>query len=463
VSRPQSASEPLARPAPQSLSNTASSTTASFAAAQLSRRSLLRGTLGAAALLGLPGVLAACGSGSSGGAAAGSPASGTVTLGSNQSDAVPKKAFEGIVSAYQAQSGGVTVATNVVDHNTFQENINNYLQGQPDDVFTWFSGFRMRFFADQGLAGDLSDVWAKISGMTDPLKAASTSTDGKQYFVPFTTYPWAVFYRPSVFAAKGYQVPKTLAEFYTLTAQMKKDSLIPLAFADKDGWPAMGTFDQLNLRINGFDYHVSLMAGKEAWNGTKVKNVFDAWRKLLEVSQPDSLGRTWQESAQAVQRKEAAMLVQGMFMGQQFTAGPDREDLDFFAFPEVDTNIGTDAIEAPIDGFMMSKRPKNEAGAKSFLTYLSTAAAQGVSVKADPTVIATSTQADTTGYTTLQKKAVGFISGAKNISQFMDRDTRPDFASTVMIPAIQTFIGKPNDVDGLVNSIESQKKTIFAS
>jgi len=266
-----------------------------------------------------------------------------------------------------------------------------------------------------------------------------------------------------VFAAKGYQVPKTLAEFYTLTAQMKKDSLIPLAFADKDGWPAMGTFDQLNLRINGFDYHVSLMAGKEAWNGTKVKNVFDAWRKLLEVSQPDSLGRTWQESAQAVQRKEAAMLVQGMFMGQQFTAGPDREDLDFFAFPEVDTNIGTDAIEAPIDGFMMSKRPKNEAGAKNFLTYLSTAAAQGVSVKADPTVIATSTQADTTGYTTLQKKAVGFISGAKNISQFMDRDTRPDFASTVMIPAIQTFIGKPNDVDGLVNSIESQKKTIFAS
>ena len=434
----------------------------SFASNTVARRSLLKGTMSVAALASL----AACSSSSpssSSGSSAGAAASGKVTLGSNQSDAVPKKAFEQIVSAYQAQNSKVTVATNVVDHNSFQENINNYLQGSPDDVFTWFAGYRMRFFAAQGLVGDISDVWPKITGMSDSLKAASTGDDKKQYFIPFTTYPWAVFYRPSVFTAKGYQVPKTMDEFYTLAAQIKKDGMVPLAFADKDGWPAMGTFDQLNLRINGYDFHVRLLAGKESWTNKKVKDVFDAWRKLLEVSQPDSLGRTWQESAQSVQKKESAMLVQGMFMGQQFTAGPDREDLDFFAFPEIDKNIGSDAIEAPIDGFMMAKSPKNPAAAKDFLTYLSTAAAQEVSVKADTTVIATNSKADTSGYTALQKKAVEFIAGAKNISQFLDRDTRPDFASTVMIPAIQTFIGKPNDVDGLVNSIESQKKSIFTS
>lgn len=32
-----------------------------------------------------------------------------------------------------------------------------------------------------------------------------------------------------------------------------------------------------------------------------------------------------------------------------------------------------------------------------------------------------------------------------------------------MIPAIQKFISNPNDVDGLVNDIERQKKTIFAA
>ena len=426
----------------------------------ISRRMLFQGTMSAAALA----ALAACSSGSSSSAtaSAGTAASGNVTFGSNQSDAVPKAAYAEIIKAYQAQSK-VTVAINTVDHNSFQENINNYLQGSPDDVFSWFAGYRMRFFADQGLVGDVSDVWKNVTGMSDGLKAASTADDGKQYFVPFTTYPWAVFYRPSIFKAKGYTAPKTMDDFYTLAAQIKKDGMVALAFADKDGWPAMGTFDQLNLRINGYDFHVSLMAGKEAWTDPKVKNVFSAWAKLLEVSQPDSLGRTWQESAQSVQKNEAAMLVQGMFMGQQFTAGPDRDDLDFFAFPEIDSNIGTDAIEAPIDGFMMAKSPKNAAAAKDLLAYLSTAAAQGVSVKADPTVIATNSKADTSGYTALQKKAVEFIAGAKHISQFLDRDTRPDFASTVMIPAIQTFIGNPSDIDSLLKSIESQKKSIFTS
>lgn len=148
----------------------------------------------------------------------------------------------------------------------------------------------MKFFAAQGLVGDISDVWQNVNGMPDAIKTASTGDDGKQYFIPFTNYPWAIYYRPSVFQAKGYQVPKTLDELVTLSTQMQKDGLTPLAFADKDGWPAMGTFDQLNLRINGYDFHVSLMAGKEAWDSDKVKKVFDTWNRLLPFHQPDSLG-----------------------------------------------------------------------------------------------------------------------------------------------------------------------------
>ena len=301
----------------------------------------------------------------------------------------------------------------------------------------------MKFFASQGLVGDISDVWQNLTGMPDAIKAASTGDDGKQYFVPLDNYPWAVFYRPSVFQAKGYQPPKTLDDLVTLSTQMQKDGLVPIAFADKDGWPAMGTFDQLNLRINGYDFHVSLMAGKEAWDSDKVKKVFDTWNRLLPFHQTNSLGRTWQEAAQSLQQKKAGMYVLGQFVGEQFTKGADQDDLDFFPFPEVDSTVGTSAVEAPIDGFMMAANPKNEAAAKKFLGYLGTPAAEGTYVKTDPTVIAVNTGADTSGYTNLQKKAVQYVSGAKQISQFLDRDTRPDFASTVMIPALQQFIKSP--------------------
>ena len=68
-----------------------------------------------------------------------------------------------------------------------------------------------------GLATDISDVWGKIGGnFSDALKNASTGLDGKQYFVPFYYYPWALFYRKSVFEEKGYEVPTTLDELKAL-------------------------------------------------------------------------------------------------------------------------------------------------------------------------------------------------------------------------------------------------------
>ena len=45
---------------------------------------------------------------------------------------------------------------------------------------------------------------------------------------------------------------------------MQTDGITPIAFGDKDGWPAQGTFDILNLRLNGYDFHVGLMAGKRS-------------------------------------------------------------------------------------------------------------------------------------------------------------------------------------------------------
>jgi len=425
----------------------------------LSRRTLMRGTALGAGALALPAALAACGDDKGSGSDSGSK---EVTFGSNYSDTVPKGAMESVLKGYESKSSK-TVKINTVDHNTFQENINRYLQGTPDDVFTWFAGYRMQFFASQGLAADISDVWSAVgSGFTDALKKASTGEDGKQYFVPFYYYPWAVFYRKSVFQQRGYTPPKTLDEFKALCEKMKADGLNPVAFADKDGWPAMGTFDYLNMRINGYDFHVRLMAGKESWTSGQVKQVFDTWRGLLPYHQPGANGRTWQEAAQSLVAKQSGMYLLGAFVGEQFTDA-DRADLDFFAFPEINPQYKQDAVEAPIDGFMVSKKAKNTSGAKDLMKYLATPDAELLFLKSSPNNVATHKDADTSSYTPLQKKSAELVGGAKQVSQFLDRDTRPDFASTVMIPSLQSFINNPNDVDGLVKSIEDQKKTIFTS
>ena len=423
-----------------------------------SRRSLLRGVGGAALLAGagIP-LLSACGSSSSG------SDSKTVSLGSNASDAVPKKAFAEIYAAFKKQSG-ITVNVNTKDHNTFQEQINSYLQGTPDDVFNWFAGYRMQFFAAKKLASPIDDVWQKIGGnFPDAMKQLSKGEDGKYYFVPLYTYPWALFYRKSVFKQHGYSVPTTWDQLVALCKKMKQDGLVPIAFGDKDAWPAMGTFDQINFRLNGYDFHKSLMAGKESWTDAKVKAVFDHWAELLPYHQDGFMGRTWQDAAQTLVSKKAGMYLLGSFVAQQFTNKADLDDLDFFAFPEINPQFGQDTVEAPTDGFMVSKAPKNKAGVTKLMEYLGTPEAEQIYLKADSSVVAASSKADTSSYTPLQKKAYDMISNAKSLTQFMDRDSRPDFTSTVMQPGLQKFLQNPKGVDSLLSSIERQKKTIFAS
>lgn len=101
----------------------------------------------------------------------------TVTVGSNASNAVPKKAYGDVYAAFTKQSG-IKVAINTKDHNTFQEQINSYLQGTPDDVFQWFAGYRMQFFAAKGLATPIDDVWKTIGGNFPPAMHDLSSPPG---------------------------------------------------------------------------------------------------------------------------------------------------------------------------------------------------------------------------------------------------------------------------------------------
>ena len=388
---------------------------------------------------------------------------GTVSFGSNASDPVPKAAYANIFKAFTKKTG-TKVSVNTVDHNTFQQQINTYLQGRPQDVFTWFAGYRMQFFAQKGLLTPIDDVWQTLKPNFSPgMRAASRGLDGHYYFVPIYNYPWAVFYRKSVWAQHGYTIPKTWDQLLALAQKMKSDGLTPIAFTDKDGWPAMGTFDILNMRINGYPFHIRLMAGKESWNSAQVQNVFNHWKQLLPFYSDGALGLTWQEGAQQLIGKQAGMYLLGSFVGQQATNAADHADLDFFPYPAINPAHGQDSIDAPIDGFLMSKKAKNTAGAKQLLSYLGTAQAENIYLKTDPNDVGANRQASKARYNVLQKKAALLIAGTPNIAQYMDRDTRPDFASTVMIPALQQFLNNPGDVTGLTKSIEQQKKSIFGS
>ncbi|MGV8895309.1 MAG: ABC transporter substrate-binding protein [Rhodoglobus sp.] len=424
-----------------------------LAETQVSRRVLMGGALSAAAIT----ALAACSP--TGGSTGGGAASTSATFGSGSSDDVPKRAYAAMVDAFTKQSG-IDISTNTVAHNDFQNNINTYLQGSPDDTFTWFAGYRMRYYADKGLVAPIDDVWETIGGnFGEGLALASEAADGKKYFVPNYNYPWGFFYRKSIWAEKGYTEPETFDELITLAKQMQSDGLTPIAFADKDGWPAMGTFDYINMRTNGYQFHVDLCAHNESWDQQKVKDVFDNWKQLLPFQSTNALGMTWQEGAQTLGDGSAGMYLLGSFVTQQFTDPAVLADIDFFPFPEIAVE-GRDAVEAPIDGLMLTKRGGENQAARDFLAFAGSAAGQEAYFAVDTANLMTAKDADTSSYSDFNKKLAGVIGDAKSISQFFDRDALPAMANNVMIPALQGFL-KDGTID--TANLEAQATALYAA
>jgi multiple sugar transport system substrate-binding protein len=423
----------------------------------ISRRSVLKGAaVGGLGLAAGGSLLASCGSDST----------GALAFGARTVDAGPTAQLKALTAAYTAKTKN-EVTYNATESNAFQNNLSQYLQGTPDDAFQWMAGYRMQFFAEQGLLADLTGVWDTIGDQyADSYKTAATGLDGKQYFVPQSWYPWGLHFRKSMFADLGLSADTVTNwdEYLKMLDGMKKKGLVGFAAGDKGGWEAMGTFDILNARINGYQFHVDLLAGREKWTDAKVLDVFKHWEMLIPYMNPNVLDLEWDGAMQLLLQKKAGSMLMGSWFGGNFKEQSDADyaDLSIIPFPEINPMYGRDTVDAPIDGFCVAANGTNNAGGVDFLKFagdmegvqamLDAKDADGKSI---PMTSANKGQ-DTSTYDAFQKEQLAVMDEAKYITQFLDRDTRPDFAGPVVGPAIQSWFKNPKDVNKIVDSLQAQ-------
>jgi multiple sugar transport system substrate-binding protein len=106
------------------------------------------------------------------------------------------------------------------------------------------------------------------------------------------------------------------------------------------------------------------------------------------------------------------------------------------------------ALDAPIDVMMMAKKSptlnKDMATAKAYLEFWAKGSTQLTMWQSAPGFIPAASDTDTSSFPALTKKAVQIVSAAKKITQFFDRDSRPDFAGpNGMQQFLLTFISNP--------------------
>ena len=417
------------------------------------RRTVLKGAaIGGVGLAAGTTLLSGCGSDKVSGSI-----NWTTRGGGDSGDAIAKSVNDAFTAKY-----GNDVIAQQVNSDDFQNNFVQILQGTPDDAFGWMAGWRTNARADLGLLADVSD---QIKNLGDSLSSAAVQGatnpgDGKKYIIPTTYYPWGLHYRKSMVKDIGMNPESinTWDDFIKMMTLTKKKGLVAYAMGDKQGWEAMGTFDILNARINGYQYHIDLLTGKEKWTDPKTQEVFKYFAELVPFMNTNFMDIDWDGCRDLLLQKKAGAMMMGSWFANDFKAQSqaDYDDLWVVPFPEINPEHGIDTIDAPLDGVSVAANGKNIEGGKLLAEFWGSKEGIEAAIAGGDTSIYVSNDFDTSGYDAFNNQKLAVLAAAKNIMFFADRDCRGDFAGPILGPALQNFMINPKNVNKILEDTQAQ-------
>ena len=386
---------------------------------------------------------------------------GNLVINTDASDPAPKAAFDAIVKGFEAANPDIKVKINTFDHEGYKTSIRNFLTAEPPDLATWYAGNRMAPFVKAGLFEDVSDVW-KAEGLDESLKSAAKSMtiDGKKWGLPYTYYQWGVYFRKDIFAKLGIAEPKTWKELVAACAKLKANNVTPFAIGTKATWTTGGWFDYLNMRTNGYEFHMDLTAGKVPYTDKRVQAVFDKWDDLTKPGYylANHASYQWQEALPAFVKGEAAMYLMGNFaVAPMKEAGLTEAQLGFMQFPEITAGVPK-AEDAPTDTIHITKGAKNKADARKFLAYVAKANVQTEvnKILGQLPVNKNSTMPEDT----FLKAGFSMLSNAYALGQFYDRDAPAEMAKAGM-DGFQQYMLKPETRKAMLERLEQVRKRVY--
>ena len=384
----------------------------------------------------------------------------TLVINSNLSDPVPRGAFAEVVDQFRAEYPEIDVRLNTFDHEAYKTAIRNFLAADPPDVALWFAGNRMKFFVDQGLFEDVSDVWRENDLFDSMASSRATLTvNDRQYGVPWGYYQWGVYYRTDIFQRYGLSEPQTWDEFLQVSETLKRNNITPIAIGTKFLWTAGGWFDYLNLRINGMDYHMDLMLGNASYLDPELDEVFGVWQNLLDRGYflENHATYSWQEAQAPFINGTAAMYLIGNFIVPDMEAAGVVDNVGFFQFPIINPNVGV-YEDAPMESYHIPSGARNKEDARLFLAFVSRPDIQAQFAYATGNIPPNRYSPPPTDRFTL----MGFemLSAADGLAQFYDRDTSPEMASHGM-QGFQEFMVNPGRLQQIRERVDAERRNVF--
>ncbi|NRB19142.1 MAG: extracellular solute-binding protein [Rhodobacteraceae bacterium] len=387
---------------------------------------------------------------------------GELVINTDTSDPAPKAAFEQLIADFEAANPDITVKWNLFDHEGYKTSIRNFLTADAPDLANWYAGNRMLPYVNAGLFEDVTDVWDD-NGLNETLASAagSMTIDGKKWGVPYTYYQWGVYYRKDIFEANNIDVPTNWDQFKAAGATLTAAGVTPITIGTKYLWTAGGVFDYLNLRTNGYEFHMALTKGEVEWTDPRVVDTMNNWKELIDADffLENHTSYSWQEALAPMVAGDAAMYIMGNFaVAPLREAGLSDDQLGFFQFPLINPDVPL-AEEAPTDTLHIPANASNKEDARKFLAFLATADAQ---TKINETLGQLPIHKDATvGDDKFLQAGYAMLSATDGgIAQFFDRDAPAEMAKIGM-EGFQEFMVKPERLDAILARLEKTRQRVY--
>ena len=374
-------------------------------------------------------------------------------------DAGPLAGMQALIADFEAANPDIKVELNNFDHEGYKTAIRNFLTTDSPDLANWYAGNRMAPFVKAGQFMDVTDVW-QANGLDDALASAKASMtiDGKQWGVPYTYYQWGIYFNRDAYKAAGVEEPKTWQDFLDNCPKFQAAGIDCVTTGTSALWPGAGIFDYLDLRVNGYEFHMDLTAGKIAWTDDRVKAVFAEWAKFQPYITANHAAIDWQDAAALMVQGKAANYVMGNFAVDVFKkGGMTNDNLGFMVFPEITAGIPR-AEEAPTDTIHIPAGAKNVDDAKKFLAYVASADAQ---TKLNTAIGQLPTNKNSTvGDDPFLQAGFKSLSSAYALAQFFDRDAPAEMAKAGM-EGFQEFMVHPDRLDAILERLEKVRANAY--
>jgi alpha-glucoside transport system substrate-binding protein len=348
--------------------------------------------------------------------------------------------------------------------------------GNPPEISSLPSPATLTKYAGQGKLVQLDNGILDMNTMNaqySPGWIKLGTINGKLYEI----FAWAsvkglIWYNPTKFAAKGYQVPTTWADLMTLSAKIKADGTTPwciaVASGAASGWPGSDWVKEIVLSQSGPAVYDSWWQGKTKWTDPAIKLAWQTWGTILGpnasnvsggsktiLSQPFGNGGDgmFKSPPKCYMHNQASFITANFVTQDKAVPGTD---FKFFPLPDVDPQFAGAHVGAG-DAFSMLKDTPQ---ARSLIKYLTTPEAQAIWVKRGGK-LSPNKSFDPALYPDDITRQVATVMTTAKIFDFDAGDLMPTAMFNAYWAAVLKFVANQNNLDAILQSLDAVQATAY--